>query len=102
MLKKVFLAEVKPRHTEIWIYRKEWRTLEIVNIWVNIKDYFFLSCFILNFEGKIYNILRFIIYINIKYMTIIAQRMGGKNGIILLQIIFFFKFLNEGYSVNFK
>lgn len=35
-------------------------------------------------------------------MTIIAQRMGGKNGIILLQIILFFKFLNEGYSVNSK
>lgn len=29
-------------------------------------------------------------------MTIIAQRMGGKNGIILLQIILFLKFLNEG------
>ena len=89
MLKKVFLAEVKPRHTEIWIYRKEWRTLEIVNIWVNIKDYFFLSCFILNFEAKIYNILRFIIYINIKYMTIIAQRMGGKMELYRYKLFYF-------------
>ena len=27
---------------EIWIYTKEWGTLEMVDIWVNIEDIFLL------------------------------------------------------------
>ena len=35
---------------ETHIFRKEWKAVQIVNIWVNIKE-FFLSYFLLSYVG---------------------------------------------------
>lgn len=83
MLKEVIQPEGMWSQIEIWIHRKEWRVLKIVNIWVSFYIVIFLSLSKKIEWNKVIMYCEDCKICRINYMTTVEQRTLGTNGIIL-------------------